>query len=159
MEMTLVPFKHARVPAARSGNFDDFDRIFDNFFRNAMTNMAAPASGAGDMAVRLDISETDKAYIVSADLPGLEEEHIDVSVEDGLLTISGEKQQENEEEGKTFHRIERSYGSFKRTLQLPSDANEDKIKAHMKKGVLELEIPKTKEAQKQAKRIAIKSSS
>lgn len=156
--MTLVPFRHARTPAARSGNFDDFDRIFDNFFRNALTNMSGPAPSVSDMSVRMDISETDKAYYVHADLPGIDEDKIDISVEDGLLTISGEKEQESEEEGRSFHRVERSYGSFQRTLQLPSDANEDKIKANMKKGVLELEIPKTKEAQKQAKRIAIKSS-
>jgi HSP20 family protein len=142
--------------SAFSVGFPDFDRLIDGMFRNALTNISAPASSLTDLAVRMDVSETDKSYIVKADLPGMAEKDVNVTLDDGVLTISGEKQSENEEEGKTFHRIERSYGSFRRVLSLPADADENGINAHMENGVLHIEIGKTKKAEKTAKRIDVK---
>ena len=153
--MSLVPIRKSRTPANYMAGFEDFDRIFDNFFKNALTNMSVPAAPVGSMALRMDVSETDKSYVVEAELPGIVEKDIDLTVKDGVLTISGEKQSEEKTEGKTFHRVERSYGSFQRSLQLPADADEDKVKAHMKNGILEIEIGKVKEAKKEAKRISI----
>lgn len=152
--MSLVPFRKSHTPAFSTG-FGDFDRLFDGMFRNALTNLSAPAPSVTDLAIRMDVSETGKAYLVKADLPGVDEKDLEITLEDGILTIAGEKQSENEEEGKTFHRIERSYGSFRRALSLPADADENAISAHMKNGVLKVEIGKTKEARKSSKRIEI----
>lgn len=152
--MSLVPFRKSHTPAFAAG-FEDFDRLFDGMFRNALTNLSAPAGSVTDLALRVDVSETDKAYIVKADLPGIEEKDVDVTLDDGILTISGEKRAEAEEEGKTFHRIERSYGSFRRSLSLPADADETAVSAHVKHGVLKIEIGKTKQAQKTARKIEV----
>lgn len=161
--MTIIPYRHVRassLPAARYGaGFTDIDRVFDNFFRNALTNLSGPSSSLGALSLSLDVSETDKSYTIKADLPGLEEKDVSVTLDDGVLTISGEKVQEKEEEGKTFHRTERSYGSFRRALTLPADADETGITAQMKNGVLEIEIAKTVEAPKTAKRIDVKAKS
>src|ERR1700749_2382815 len=120
--MALVPFQTTRtVPSSRrNGRYDHLDRLFDNFFSNALTNIGAAPS---DAVIRLDVSETPTSYVVKAELPGIEEKDVSLTLEDGVLTLSGEKQSETEEEGKTFHRIERSYGSFRRALQLPADAD------------------------------------
>lgn len=137
-------------------SFDDMDRVFDNFFRNALTNIHLPTASVTDMAVKINITETDKAYTVSADLPGVEQKDVTLTVNDGILTLTGEKEQEIEEEGKTFHRVERSYGRFSRSLQLPSDANADDIAAQMKNGVLMIVINKVAASAKAEKRIEIK---
>ncbi len=156
--MSLIPYRKSSscVPAARGG-LDEFDRIFDGFFRNALTNLAAPAPSVTQMLVKMDIAETEKAYHVKTELPGLEQKDVELTLEDGILTVSGEKRSESEEEGKTFHRVERSYGRFSRAVQLPGDADEKSIKAHMKHGVLEIEIGKIESARKKAQRIDIKS--
>lgn len=157
--MTILPYRQFRgsgAPARCGTGLTDIDRVFDNFFRNALTNLSGPPAALGDLSLRLDVTETDKAYTVKADLPGMEEKDVAITLEDGVLTISGEKTQEQEEEGKTFHRIERSYGTFRRALTLPADADETGIAAHMKNGVLEIEIAKAPEAPKSAKRIEVK---
>jgi HSP20 family protein len=154
--MSLIPFQIARQPAPprRNGRYDHFDRLFDNFFNNALTNIGA---APGDAVVRIDISETPASYLVKAELPGIEEKDVSLTVEDSVLTLSGEKHSETEEEGKTFHRVERSYGSFRRALQLPLDADEESVTANMKNGVLTVEIAKTKDAPKKEKKIDIQS--
>ncbi|HEY8191999.1 MAG TPA: Hsp20/alpha crystallin family protein [Alphaproteobacteria bacterium] len=154
--MSLVQFRKQNTSPAFSVGFPDLDRVFDSMFRNALTNIASPVSSVTDLAVRMDVSETEKSYLIKADLPGMEEKDVNVTLDDGVLTISGEKQSESEEEGKTFHRIERSYGSFRRVLSLPADADENGINAHMENGVLHIEIGKTKQAEKTAKRIDVK---
>ncbi|MCB9990747.1 MAG: Hsp20/alpha crystallin family protein [Rhodospirillales bacterium] len=153
--MTLVPLRKSHTPASYRSGLDDFDRMFDNFFKNALTNIAAPSPLAGSLALRMNVSETEKAYHIDAELPGIDEKDVELTVKDGVLTLSGETRAATEEDGKTFHRVERSYGSFKRSLQLPADANEDSVKAHMKNGILEIEVAKIREAKKEPKRIAI----
>lgn len=151
----LVPLPHRATALSRWGSLDDMDRVFDNFFRNALTNIHLPSGSVADMAVKLDISETDKAYTLTADLPGMEQKDISLTVSEGILTVAGEKEQETEEEGKTFHRIERSYGRFSRSLQLPSDADQGAIKATMKNGVLSVVVGKMAKPEKAEKRIEI----
>ena len=153
----MVPQTPRSGIAPRWGSFDDLDRVFDNFFRNAMTNIHLPVGSLSDIAVKMNISETDKEYTVTAELPGLERADVELAIEDGVLKLSGEKQQESEEEGKTFHRIERSYGRFSRTLQLPDDAAEDQVKATMKNGVLSVAIGKRAMPEKAKKTINIAS--
>lgn len=94
----------------------------------------------------VDISEDANEYLVKAELPELKKEEVKVSVENGELTISGERKSEKEEKGKKFHRIERSYGSFLRSFTLPESVNGDKVSAEFKDGVLSVHLPKDEKA-------------
>lgn len=94
----------------------------------------------------VDISEDEKEYVVKAELPDLKKEDVKVCVEDGDLTISGERKFEKEEKGKKYHRIERSYGSFVRSFTLPEGVSGDKVSASFKDGVLEVHLPKDEKA-------------
>jgi HSP20 family protein len=110
-------------------------------------NFAAPA---------IDVSEDEKAYKITAELPGLEAKDLDVAIVGDTLMIKGEKQQEKEQKDKNYHVTERAYGSFQRAFALPDGVARDKIAADLSKGVLTLTLPKTIEAQKPAKKIEVK---
>ena len=101
---------------------------------------------AVDWAPRVDISETEREYLIKAELPEVKREDVKVLAEEGVLTIQGERKQEMEEKGKKFHRIERSYGSFERSFTLPAGADESKVTADFKEGILNIHIPKTEKA-------------
>ena len=101
------------------------------------------------------MTETDKEVKVCAEIPGVDAKDIDVSVEDGTLTIKGEKKYEQEEKEKGQYRMERSYGSFERSIPLPTDVDESKAKAEFKKGVLRLTLPKRPGAQPRRKKIPV----
>jgi HSP20 family protein len=103
----------------------------------------------------VDISEDDKEYLVKADLPEMKKEDVKVAVENGVLSISGERKNEKEEKKKKFHRIERSYGTFLRTFALPDDADAKKIAAGFKDGVLKVHLPKTHAAKPQAVEVKV----
>lgn len=107
-------------------------------------------------APAVDMTESDKAYEVTAELPGMDEKDIEVKVVDGNLMIKGEKQQEKEEKQKDYYLHERRFGSFERRFQVPEGVDADKIEASFKKGVLTVTLPKKLEAQKPAKRIEVK---
>lgn len=94
----------------------------------------------------MDVSETDKEVIVKAELPGMDPKEIDVSVRGDILTLAGERKQEKEEKGVNFHRVERSYGSFSRSIQLPAEVDTGKVEASYKDGVLRITLPKAKAA-------------
>jgi HSP20 family protein len=104
----------------------------------------------------VDITESEKAYELTAELPGMDETNIEVNVSDGNLTIKGEKQEEKEEKKKDYYMRERNFGSFERRFELPEGVDADKIEATFKKGVLTLTLPKKLEAQKPAKKIEVK---
>jgi len=89
------------------------------------------------------VSETDEALTVKAELPGIAEKDIDISISDGILTIKGEKKHEKEEEKACYHTVERRYGSFSRTMRLPTDVDSEKVDATFKDGVLRLALPKS----------------
>jgi HSP20 family protein len=138
--------------------FDDFDAGFrwpfgqslfggQPLFQREMTWPATPA---------VDVVESEKAYQITADVPGMDEKNIEVKVADGVMTIKGEKQEEKEEKRKDYHLQERSFGSFQRSFQLPETVDPDKIEASFKKGVLTVTLPKKPEAQKPAKKIEVK---
>jgi HSP20 family protein len=95
--------------------------------------------------VALDVVEEKEQYILKADLPGIKKEDIKVSVENGILTIEGERKSETEDKDKQFHRVERSYGRFVRSLNLGTSIDSSKIHAHYKDGVLQLTVPKAEE--------------
>ncbi|MDD4928986.1 MAG: Hsp20/alpha crystallin family protein [Gallionella sp.] len=102
-----------------------------------------------------DISETDEAYHIKAEIPGVNKEDVKVTLQDGMLTISGERRQEKEEKDKKFHRIERSYGSFVRSFGMPEDADESAIKAEFKDGMLNVTLVKSGKPKAQATQIAV----
>ena len=104
----------------------------------------------------VDVAEKEKEYEVTAELPGMDESNIDVKFADGMLTIKGEKKEEKEEKKKDYYLSERRYGSFQRSFQVPEGVDADKIEANFKNGVLTVKLPKTPEALKQEKKIAIK---
>jgi HSP20 family protein len=102
------------------------------------------------------VSETDKEIKVSAELPGMDEKDIDVSLTRDSLTIKGEKKQETEDKGEDYYRMERSYGSFTRSIPLPIEVDTDKVQATFKKGVLEITLPKTARAIQETRKIPVK---
>ncbi len=104
---------------------------------------------------RVDIAETDSAIEVTADLPGLDEKDVQVTLDEHLLQIHGEKKTEHEEKKKNFHLMERSYGTFERAIPLPTGIDPKKVKATFKKGVLQVTLPKLPEAQARRKEIKI----
>jgi HSP20 family protein len=105
----------------------------------------------------IDVSETDEEVRVTADLPGVEEKDVQVILENDILTIQGEKKQEQEEKKQNYHMVERAYGEFQREISLPASVDKEKIKATFKKGVLRVVLPKTPESKSIQKKIAISS--
>lgn len=103
-----------------------------------------------DWAPPVDIIETPEEFVLKADLPEINKEEVKVTVENGVLSIAGERKQEKEEKGKRYHRIERSYGSFLRTFTIPDNVDETKVRAEFKDGILNLRLPKTEKAKPKA---------
>jgi HSP20 family protein len=108
-----------------------------------------------DWAPSIDISETDQAYIVRADLPGVKKEDLSITVDNGVLTVRGERKQRSEEKGEKLHRVETRYGSFMRRFTLPDNAAEEKVDAQMKNGCLEVRVPKTEEKKSKVRSVEI----
>ncbi len=134
----------------------EVDRVFENFWSGfGMPSLLRENGGDLAMDVRVDTSEDDKAYHVTAELPGMSEKDVEVTFADNMLTISGEKKEEKEVKEKDYHRRERSFGSFRRSITLPVEIDEAKIAATFKDGVMTIELPKSKTAQKKAKKITI----
>jgi HSP20 family protein len=103
-----------------------------------------------DWSPQVDITEDDKEYLLKTDLPEMKKDEIKVNVEEGVLSVSGERKAEKEEKNKKFHRIERSYGSFMRSFSLPEDADGKKVLAEFKDGVLHVHLPKSPVAKPKA---------
>ena len=136
----------------------DVDKYFNTFYRNPLSLMAAPilTSQIREEVLNpsVDIYNDGDDLVLKAEVPGISKEDLDISFENNVLTISGEKKQENKVEEKDYHRIERSYGSFSRSFKMPGDVNADEAKAAFKDGLLEIRIPHT--GQNKAKKIEIK---
>jgi len=135
----------------------EMDRLFENAMSSSWGEplLTRPMLREAVMPV-IDETEDEKAFHISVELPGMEEKDVEITLSDRRLTIQGEKKQDKEEERKDFYRRERSYGSFRRTLELPGEVDASAIEASFKKGVLMIELPKTKEAQAKVKHIDIK---
>ena len=149
MQLTQRRNSYNLVDQVRS----EMDDLFSRFFGTADGDGGRkPAQRFS--ALRVDLSETEKAFMIKADIPGVDPKDIDITVRDGVLTLRGEKKAENEEKGKNFHRIERFYGQFFRSVPLPTGVDEENVSAASAKGVLTVTIPKKPEAQ--PKKVAIK---
>ncbi len=105
---------------------------------------------AVDWTPVVDIAETEREYIIKAELPEVKKDDVKVTLEKGVLTIQGERKEEKEEKGKKFHRVERSYGFFERTFTVPDDVDETKVMAEFKEGLLSVHIPKSEKAKPKA---------
>ncbi len=134
----------------------EVDRMFGDFLTGVDVSPWTSGEGAGRLIPKMDIAETDTAYEVTADLPGVEEKDVDVSVSEGVLRIRGECKSEKEEKKKNYHRIERSFGRFERVIALPEGVDQDKIAATFKQGVLHVALPKSAKAKEAATKIEVK---
>ncbi len=131
----------------------EIDQVFRDFTRG-MPALTEPRNAM--MAIDLNVAETDKTVEVTAEIPGVDIKDIDVQLKDGVLTIRGEKKSEKEEKDKNYHLVERSYGMFERSFDLPVEVWADKVEASFDKGVLKVVLPKAPEAQAKVQKIAVK---
>jgi HSP20 family protein len=161
----LMPFgkKNLQVRREEENPFAmmqrEMNRVFDVFNRN--WGLGAFPDLTGTFMPRLDVTEDAKAFIVTAELPGMSEKEIDLSISGDTLTIRGEKKEEKEEKedkdkNKNYYYSERSYGSFMRSIPLPRQVETDKVSASFKKGVLTITLPKTEAAIDATKKITVK---
>lgn len=151
-----VPVSKSEAPGALpSASLDpllqlhrEVDRLFDDVFRglarpwSRLAFHAVTPAWEGMLRPALDIQETDKQYRITLEVPGVEEKDIQVTVDDDVLWVRGEKRQEHEHKDAQYHCVERSYGSFQRALNLPEDADQDAIEATFRNGVLSITIDK-----------------
>ncbi len=124
---------------------EEMNRIFDRFFGPSLLEereVMTPTTWYPNV----DISENKDEFIVTAELPGMKKDDIHITYKDGVLSIEGERKQEKEEKDVNYHRVERTYGKFCRTFQLPTLVQQDKITANYKDGILEIHLPKVEEA-------------
>lgn len=147
------------LPARNEGVGDPFfqlhremNRLFDDFFTDfGAPSLLSDAGGGRARPVHMEYKDTDRALEIDAELPGVEEDDIDVQLQDNLLTIKAEKRFEEEEEGRST----RSYSSFSRSVALPYDVDGDRVEATFKNGVLKLTLPKPPEIAAKTKKIAV----
>ena len=145
--MTLIKWRpRTRVEPFRDlmGMRDEISRLFDISLGGSLVDRASLFDG--DWAPAIDVYENDDKVVVKTELPGLDEKNVELSILGDTLTIKGEKKKEEEKQEKHYHRLERSYGSFQRSITLPSQVVHEKAKASFNNGVLEVEIPKKEEA-------------
>jgi HSP20 family protein len=173
-EATKLPVRQetkTSAPAAASGAQRPFehlrreiDRVFENFhpmawhlpFARSALELAWPHEGAWSVTPAVDVSEKEKQYEITAELPGMDEKDIDIKFANGMLTIKGQKKEEKEEREKDYYISERRYGSFMRSFQVPEGVDTSKIEASFAKGVLTVTMPKSADAQKNEKKITVK---
>lgn len=129
----------------------EMDRLWDSFLERPRRK----AEEGGPWYPSLDVAETKNDMIIKAEIPGMDPKDIDISLSDGVLTIRGEKKQEREEKEEDYHLIERNYGSFSRSVQLPKGVQSDKITASYNNGVLKVTLPKSEEAKKKEIKIKV----
>ena len=151
--LDIVPLKHGYdVPEV----FKEMDRMMRHMWKGFPFDELAAAEPDIGWNPRLDLTETKESFEVKAELPGLEAKDIDISLDRDLLVIKGEKKHEEEVKEKQYHRLERRYGSFCRSLRLPAEVRNEKVDASFKNGVLIIKLPKTEESKKRVTHIDIK---
>ncbi|MCU1337996.1 MAG: Heat shock protein Hsp20 family [Bryobacterales bacterium] len=140
--------------------FKEMEDIGERFNRLVGRRESRRESGQETMRVAdwiptVDILEDDKEFLIKAELPEVDKKDVKVTIQQGVLTIQGERKQEKEEDGKRFHRVERSYGTFVRSFTLPEDVDESKLRAEFKDGVLMIHLPKAERPKPQAVEIKV----
>ncbi|MDA8388269.1 MAG: Hsp20/alpha crystallin family protein [Nitrospiraceae bacterium] len=151
----------ARKPERALSPFEQMERQFEEFFRRPFSMLGRPWWPARsifeseEIAPSVDIFEEGDEIVLKAELPGMGKQDVSVNLSDHIVTISGEKKKEEKTGDKNFYRLERSYGSFSRSFELPADVKADQVKAKFHDGVLEVRLPKTEEARRKAKSVPI----
>jgi HSP20 family protein len=146
--MALIPRRHWRdMEVLRRG----MDSLWDRFTGERPTEWLR-----GEWVPSLDVSETKDKVVVKAEAPRIDPKEIAISLKSGILTLKGEKKQEREEKDESYHLIERSYGSFSRSVRLPAEVQEDQVKASYKDGILTITLPKTERAKERSIKIEVK---
>lgn len=144
----------------------DMERMFEDFFSGVSSSWGGRKGAVEPFrtvermftgsAPAVDLVEKENAYEMSAELPGLDDKDVRLSLKDDVLTLTGEKKEQTEEKKQGYHFSERRFGSFRRSFRLPDDVDQDKIEANFKKGVLTITLPKNPEAAKDEKKIEVK---
>jgi HSP20 family protein len=134
--------------------FEEMRRLMEDFWMTPFEEFGRWGDG---FVPKVDVKEEGGNVVVSAELPGLDQKDIDVTVTSDSVRISGEKKHEEKQEEKGYYRHETSYGSFERIIDLPTEVNEDKAEAEFNKGILTIKLPKSEEAQAKRKKIKVKS--
>jgi len=145
--ITWDPFRELEDVTTR------LNRIFGR--SHARTGPDNEMLAAADWMPSVDISETDAAYLIKGEIPGVKKEDVKVTLQDGMLTIQGERKQEKEEKNKKFHRVECSYGNFVRSFRVPDDTDESAVKAEFKDGMLNVTLPKSTKAKAKSVNVAV----
>lgn len=135
----------------------NLNRVFDDFFGRSLQQRGDEGSLCGNWVPAVNIVENGNGLEISVDLPGMDPKNVEVTVEDGVLSISGERSFNKEDENDTFHRVERSYGSFERRFTVPTTIDAAKIEARFKNGVMTLSLPKREESKPKAIKVKVES--
>jgi len=141
--------------------FPRFDRDIEEVFDRAFRGLGVPATGekesrAALLSPRVNLVETDNGYTFTAELPGLDENELKVELNDGTLSIGGHKKAQRDDKGGNFHVVEHRYGTFKRSIQIPTDVNIEDIEAEFKNGLLTVSLPKKEKAKAAVKTIDVR---
>lgn len=153
----------AGMPLSLATMRDEMDRMFERFWANPMAAMESPDRWFGDFSPagfqpKLDVTDDKNFLRVTCEVPGVDMKDIDVEVQDGVMTITGEKKQEQTSEDEGCYHTERSYGYFRRSIPLPTEVETGKAEAKFDKGILTVKLPKTEKARQQSTKIPIKGS-
>jgi len=149
---TLITWNQLReMEEARQNRYNRFAGGFSNRIGSGETHSLTVA----DWSPEVDISQDDHGYLLKADLPEMKKDDVKVSVEDGILSVSGERKNEKENQNRKFHRIERSFGNFRRSFTLPEDADSTKVTAEFRDGVLKVHLPSTTKARSNALEVKV----
>lgn len=138
--------------------FADADILFDRLMPSSLVRwprMTAPAAARLEWSPLADISETDKEYLIRAELPAVEKKDVAVTLDDGMLTIKGERRQQKQDSNEKYHRSESVYGSFERSFSLPKNVNAETIRCESKDGILTVHIPKIETPKRTQKQINV----
>lgn len=158
--MAILPLKKSETSLERRTGafFSPFQREMNRLVEDFFTNFPSMTSEFGLPALSapaVNVSESEKAYTITAELPGIQEKDVEISITDNSIQIKGEKEVSNEEKQNGFISMERSYGSFYRSIPFSTPIEENKIKAVLKDGVLTVDVPKSPEAVKNVKKISV----
>jgi HSP20 family protein len=160
MNQVAAVAKETAMSLLRWDPFGEVDTLFNrmlssNFARRPQLTLEGNGGRKLEWAPSADISETEKEFVIRAELPAVKKEDVQVTVDQGIITIKGERKQQKEEKTEKFHRVENFYGSFERSFSLPDSVNTDAIRCESKDGILTVHIPKTETQKQEPKKIAI----
>ena len=156
---TLITWNQLREMEEAQNRFIPFLGRFPNIPNRNIPNRIGSGEThsltVADWSPEVDISQDDQGYLLKADLPEMKKEDVRVTVEDGILCVSGERKSEKEDQKRKFHRIERSFGNFRRSFTLPEDADSTKVTAEFRDGVLKIHLPTTTKAKSKALEVKV----